>query len=33
MQQFLRLLRRLLAKVHPRVRQRIHRPDGRVCAL
>jgi hypothetical protein len=31
--QFLRLLRRPLAKGHPRVRQRIHRSDWRVCAL
>ena len=33
MQQFLRLLPRPLAKVHPRVRQKIHRSDWRVCAL
>jgi hypothetical protein len=31
--QFLRLLRRPPAKVDPRVRQRIHRSDWRVCAL
>jgi len=33
MQQFLRLLRRLHAKVHPHMRQRIQRSDRRVCAL
>jgi len=31
--QILRLLCRPPAKVHPRVRQRIHRSDWRVCAL